>query len=118
MWDGTDVEKKVGENVASKETGFADLVVAKAHDAEDDGENRETTELDRFTTDGIASGDRDPVTRNGTSTDQDQVAGSDVEQSFVGVGAFAIANGLKNSGVVETDTVERNIEEEPGTGSA
>lgn len=116
MWGVTHVEEEVGEDVARKETAFADLVVAKAHDAEDDGENRETAELDRFTTDGIASSDRDPVTGNGTGTDQDQVARSNVEESFVGVGTLAIANGCKNRSVIETNTVESDIEEEPGTG--
>lgn len=90
-------------------------MVSESHDAEEDGEDDETHELNGLATDRVHKGDSDPVARNGTSADQNDVSNSNVIEEIVGILLSRITNGLKDCGVVEAHTVEGDIEEEPGT---
>ena len=111
----TKVEEELGEDVASKETVRANLVVTETHDAEDDGEQDETHELDGLATDGVDKRNSDPVTGDGTSTDDDDVTNGSAVENLVHVGATAVANSGENDRAVETETVVGNVEEEPRT---
>jgi hypothetical protein len=66
----------------------------EAHDAEHDGQNDETAELNGFTTDSVDSSDSDPVTGDGTSTDQDQVANGDSVEDLVDARSVSVTNCL------------------------
>jgi hypothetical protein len=52
---GAEVEEELGEDETGQETGGSDLVVAEAHDTEEDGEDDEAHELNRFPPDGVNS---------------------------------------------------------------
>jgi hypothetical protein len=91
--------------------------LTETHDAEHDRQNDEATELNRLAANGVDSSDSNPVARDGTSANQDQVADGDVVQDFVDAITLGITDGLQNCCVVETDTVESNVKEEPRAGS-
>ena len=132
---GAEVEEELSDNVASEETLFSDLVVScemvrsllfdigrieqltETHDTEHDGQNDETTELNRLAADSINGCNGDPVTGDSASADQDQVTDRDVIEDLVNGVTLGVADLLQNGGVVETDTVESDIEEEPGASS-
>lgn len=50
---GAEVEEELSEDVAGEDTLVADLVVTKTHEAEKEGEHRETHDLNRLAADGI-----------------------------------------------------------------
>lgn len=111
---GAEVEEELGEHEAGEEAGGADRVVAEAHDAEEDGQKGEAHQLDWLAADGVAEGDCDPVTGNGTGADKDDVADGDVVVIVIDVdGIRTEANRSQDSRVVETNTVESNVQEEP-----
>lgn len=114
----TEVEEELGQDVESEQALLADLVVGETDDAEEDGEERETHQLNGLAANGINGGNRDPVTGDGTGADEDEVTNGGVEEVLVHVlgVARAVANLGQNNRVVETETVEGNIQEEPGTG--
>lgn len=105
----SEVEEELGDNVKSKECTSRKFVVCEAHDAEDDGENDEATNLDGFATNGIDESNSNPVSWNSTGADDDQVTDGDVVQDMVDVGSSSIADLLQDDGVVEGDTIERHI---------
>lgn len=110
---GAEVEEELAENVDSKLAVSTNNIVTETEDAEEDGEKSETHELDRLATDGVDKGNSDPVTGDGTSADDDQVTDSSVVVGLVHIGTTSVTDGSKNDRVVERDTVESNIEEEP-----
>ena len=60
-------------------------MVSETHDAEEDGKNGESHQLNRLATNGIHQSDGDPVTWNGASADNNQVANCGVVENFVDV---------------------------------
>lgn len=115
---GAEIEEELGQDVAGEEAARANLVVGETHDAEEDGEDDEAYKLDWLTADGVDECDGHPVTWNGTSANQDDVTNSNVVEELVGVGALAVADSLEDGRVVETNTVESNVEQEPGGSSS
>lgn len=111
---GAEVEEELGEDVDGKLGVGADVVVCEAEDDEEDGENDETHELDRLATNGVNSGDSDPVAGHGTSKNDDDVADGSLVEHLVDVATTAEADGREDDGVVERETVVSDIEEEPG----
>ena len=87
--------------------------LTEAHDAEHDCQNDKSTELNWFAANSIDSCDRDPVTRDSTSANEDQVTDGDVVEDLVDAVALGVTNRLQDSCVIETDTVESNVKEEP-----
>jgi hypothetical protein len=110
---GAEVEEELAENVETKLAARANDIVTETEDAEEDGEESETHELDGLATNGINESDSNPVTGDGTSADNDQVTDSGVVVDLVHVLATGVTDGLEDNSVVERDTVEGNIEEEP-----
>ena len=111
---GPEVEEELRDDEAGEQAGGADRVVAEAHDAEEDGQQGEAHELDWLAADGIAEGNGDPVAGDGTCADKDDVADCDVHVVVVDVdGVGAEANGGEDGRVVQTNTVEGDIQEEP-----
>lgn len=111
---GTEVEEELAENVESKLAVSSNDVVTETENAEEDGEQSETHKLDRLAANGVNKGNSDPVTGDGTSADDDQVTDSGVVVSLVHVGTTTVADSRENDRVVERDTIESDIEEEPG----
>lgn len=79
------VEEELSEDKESEKTTGAKLVVGEAKHTEDDCENDETTNLNWLTSNGVAEGDSNPVTRNGSCANNDQVTDSGVVKNFVNV---------------------------------
>lgn len=57
------VEEKLGDDVESEKGASAEFVVCETHDAEDDGQNDEATDLDGLATNGINESHGEPITR-------------------------------------------------------
>lgn len=116
---GAKVEEELSNDVDGEEAVGGKLVVSKAHDNEEDGEDDETSHLDRLAAESINGGNRDPVARDGTSQDDDDVADSGVVEKLVDVLDVArrgrVADSLKNGTVVQGQTVESDIKTEPRT---
>ena len=110
---GAEVEEKLAENVETEFAARANDIVSETEDAEEDGEEGEAHELDGLATDGVNQSDGDPVTGDGTGTDDDQVTDSVVVVNFVHVVTTGVANSSEDDSVVQRDTVESDIEEEP-----
>ena len=106
---GAKIEEKLSQDIQGQETALIQVVVGETNDNEDDGEEDEAHQLNWLTADGIDSGNGDPVTWDGASADDDQVADSSVVQHFPHGVTFGVADGLENDGVIETETVESNI---------
>jgi len=88
-------------------------VVCEADDAEEDREDGETHELDGLAANRVDQGYRHPVTRDCTGADDDQVTDGLIVEDVVHVAAASVADSGEDDGVVESETVESNIEEEP-----
>ena len=69
------------------------MVVGETDDDEDDGQEDEAHQLDWFTTNGIDSGDSDPIAGNGTGTDNDETADSVAIEDFVDIVTFGKPDG-------------------------
>lgn len=111
---GSEVEEELRKNETGEETPLADRIVAETHDAEEYCQQNETHELNWLATDSITESHGNPVTWNGTSTDQNNVTSGDVPVVVVHIGGVrAETDSSQNCRVVEADTVESNIQEEP-----
>jgi len=110
---GSKVEEELDDNVKTELTVGRDLVEGETPDDEKNGQDDESYELNWFASDGVNSGDGEPVTRNGTSTDDNAVTGSDLEELVVDVSGAGKSDSLKDSRLVKTETIESNIKEEP-----
>lgn len=110
---GAEVEEELSDDVAGEQAIFADRMIAEAHDAEQNGQDDEAAHLDWLATNSIHSGCGDPVTRYCACTDEDEIADGDVVEDAVNTVAFGISDRLKDRCVVETDTIESHVKEEP-----
>ena len=111
------VEEKLGNDVECKEAVGAQLAVGETDNAEEDGEHDEAHQLNGLPSDGVHGSHGYPIPRNGSSTDNDDVTDSAAIEDVVGrLGTSGrVANGGENDSVVETETIESDIEEEPRT---
>ena len=74
--------------------------------------------MDWLATERVDCSDRDPVTGDGTSTHENKVTDGNVVEDLVNAVALGVTDGCQDGSVVETDTVESNVEEEPGASSS
>lgn len=111
----TKVEEELGDNVDSKEAVGAQLVVGETHNNEEDGQDSEATKLDGLTAQSINGSNGNPVSRDGTSEDNDNVTNSGVVQVLVDGGGVLgrVANDVQDGTVVEGETIKGDIEAEP-----
>lgn len=112
---GAEVEEKLREHIDGQQTVLSELVVSEAHDDEENSENSKASKLNGLTADGVNSGDGNPVARDGTGHDDDEISDGCVVQIFVDVLVVArrVSNSLQNGGIVQGQTIVSNIEEEP-----
>jgi hypothetical protein len=66
--------------------------------------------LKGFATNSIDGCNSEPVSRDSTGADEDGVTGSDVVELEVKVVSASVSDSLEDSGRVQTETVESNIE--------
>lgn len=80
------------------------MVVGKAHDDKENGQDDKASHLDGLATESVDCGDRYPVAGDGTGQYDDQVAHGSVVQKLVdagdGLGVCSVANGFENNSVV------------------
>lgn len=105
--------------------GRLHLVVGEAHADENGSEKTEAHELDGTTSPRVDQGNGEVVTGEETAERENNVTDSSVVKGLVhvdlgrlvGVLVGAKADGGKDLGRVETETVESNVKGEPGVGS-
>jgi hypothetical protein len=81
----SEVEEELAKNVESKKTVWWEFLPSKSDNTEEDSEDEETTELDGLTSNSIDSSNSDPVTRNGTSNDENNVTNCVLVENFINV---------------------------------
>ena len=118
---GTEVLEEVGQAVEEHEglgggSGGNELVVAEAHDTEENCEDDEAHELDGLAAPGVDEEEGSPVAGNETGDDDDEVTDGDVPEVLVdgsGTGERLVGgtetDGVEDDGVVETETVEGDL---------
>lgn len=82
---------------------------------EENSKNEEAAKLDSLAAKGINSSDGDPVARDSTSKDDNDVADSGVVQELVDVVGIlgGVSDDLENGTVVQTETIKGHIKTEP-----
>lgn len=104
-------EDKEGDRVV------LDGMVGESEDAEEDAGHDETDDLDADTAEALDGEDGDPVTGDGTEEDDDDLADGGVPAGGPVVTLdTGKVDGRQDEGVVQTNTIEGNIESEPGHG--
>lgn len=81
---GAKVEEELRQDVHGQQAVLTQLVVAEAHDDEEDGEDGETHQLNRLAADGVHRRHGHPVAWDRTSQDDDEVADGGVVEVLVG----------------------------------
>ena len=106
--EGEDI-REACELAANAETGVV---------AGDDGEHKrsddEATNLNWLTADDFDESNGEEVSRDVSGSGDDQVTESSDEEGVVFVAALGKANETQEDGLVQVDTVEGHINEEPG----
>ena len=107
----TEIEKELAEYIERQQASsmIQELFVSEADYGEQDSQHSEAHELNWLASNGVHEGNSDPVARNCTSTDKDQITHSGVVEDFVHSVAFRIAYGTKNDRVIETKAVECDL---------
>lgn len=108
----TEIEEELAENVKRQETASVvqESVVGESDRSKDNCKHGETHELDGLASNGVHCGNSNPVTRDCSSTDKNQVTHSRVVEDLVHAVTFRVANGSENDRVVKTETVESNLD--------
>jgi hypothetical protein len=106
---GTPVEEKLDEDVDGQHAVGLDVIVGESPDDEQNGQEDEADELQGLAADCVNGSNREPVTRDGSSADEDAVTSSKVEKFVVDGSTATVADGLKDSGGIQTKTVESDI---------
>lgn len=99
---------------------------ARGKSLTDDGEHREAHKLNLLASDGVDEGERRPVARDQATSGDDHVADAGVVQLLPDFEASGRAGGrraseadrVEDDGRVESETVEGDVEGEPGPGAA
>jgi hypothetical protein len=85
-----------------------EMLIGETPDDEEDGKADESHQLDRLTSDSVDSGNSHPVTWDGTSANENAVTSGQVKENLIDIWSSTVANSGKDSGGVETKTVELN----------
>lgn len=111
----TKVEEELGNDIDGKEAVGAQLVVGETHNDEENGQDSEATKLNGLTAQSINGSNRNPVSRDGTSEDNDDVTNSSVVQVLVDVADVLgrVANDVQDGTVVQRETIKGDIKAEP-----
>ncbi|EEQ40781.1 conserved hypothetical protein [Clavispora lusitaniae ATCC 42720] len=113
----TEVSEELRQNVQGQLTVVTKLLVGETKDNENDSQDDETTQSNWLSADGINGSNGEPVTRQRTGTNQNQVTNSSVVQTLVDVLGRGVTDSLQDNSSVQTQTVVGNIQKEPGTSS-
>ena len=71
--------------------------ISKSNDDEEDGQHRKSHELDGFAAECVHGKNGDPISRDGASTDKDEIADSRVIKDLVDVCTLSVAYGTQDS---------------------
>lgn len=114
---GSKVLEKVGKDVEGKFPLDWDHIVTESEDTEDDGQHHESHELDRLSSDNVERCDGEPIPGNETGAREDDVTDTLIVESVVDklVWRGSVTDSSEDDGRVETETVEGDVEYEPGS---
>lgn len=106
---GSEVKEELRDHIQPQKTIVRVLqrVIGESNDNEESSQHDETHQLDRLATNPVHRRNSHPVARDGSSTDEDQVAHSVVVEVLVDGRTTGVADRSQNNGVVQTKTVER-----------
>lgn len=107
---GTPIEEKLNENVDGQHTVGANVLVGEAPDDEQNSEEDEADQLKGLAAHCVDGGNCEPVTRDGTSADENAVTGGKIEELAVDGSTAAVADCLENGSGVQAKTIEGDIE--------
>lgn len=115
---GSEVEEELGQGEDGDEEGDdgLELVEGEREDQEEDGQHGETHELDLLAAHLLDEEDGEPVTGNETEEGDSQVAEGSSPEVIIDLTVADETHGVQDVGLVERDTIESNIEQEPGRG--
>lgn len=116
---------QVGQAVEEEEglgssDGRGDLVVSESHNDEDDGEHRETEQLNGLSAHEVDGRDGRPESRDESTDGEDEVTDTGVVEGLprlelggrAGRGGSSVTGSVQDDGRVETETVESDVEPE------
>lgn len=108
----TEIEEELAEYIECQQgpSMIQELLISEANHGKKDSQHGEAHELNWLASNGVHESNSDPVARNCTSTDKDQVAHSGVVEDFVHGVAFRVTYGAKDDGVIETEAVESDLQ--------
>jgi hypothetical protein len=106
---GAPVEEKLNEDVDAQHAVGAEVLEGESPDDEQDGQEDEANELQGLAADSVKGSDREPVTRDGTSADENAVTGSKVKELMVDGKTVSVTDGLEDSGGIQAKTVKRDV---------
>lgn len=114
---GAEIEEELGDNDKTKSSAGTERRCT-SQDTEHEGGDQEATNLNGLAAKELDEGDREEVAGHVTSDGNDQVTLSVVEEVLVWGLAGSVADGGQNDGLVQVDTVESNVDQEPRESTA
>jgi hypothetical protein len=114
---GAKVEEELSNDDEGEATSGANLVVGTSEDTEHEGSDKEALNLDPFTAEKLNEGNGKEVSRNVTGNGNNQVTFGVLEKVLVRVLSGSVSDIGKNDRLIQVDSVESNIDQEPGHGA-
>ena len=116
---GSEVEEELQEDEEGEDLVGVGLVVVElsTQDSKEESVHSESHQLNGLSSNDVDEGNGEEVTGQETSDSDDQVSGSSLHQLSVCGRAGGESNGAENGRLVQVDTVEGNIDQEPAHGS-
>jgi hypothetical protein len=115
----TKVEEELQEREACNKRSLSDGVDFTSHDGEEEGGHEETAELEPLAADDIDREERDVVAWQETEGSDDDVTRGESKELTPDILTLSRITDLsKHDGLIQVDTVERNIDEEPAESRA
>ena len=115
---GPEVEEELCNDDAGKAAAGGEARTAAGEDAEHQGRDEEALDLNPLAAEQLDEGDGDEVARDVAGNGDDEVALCVLEEVLIGRFAGRVAYVGENDGLVEIDSVEGDVDEEPGEGAS
>jgi hypothetical protein len=109
----TEVEEELDEDVKPEFVVTSKILEIETPYDEENGEDDETSKLNGLTSNGINGCHCRPVPGNSSSRDENAISSSEVVKDLIHSWSSTISNRGENSGTIQTEAIEGNIEEEP-----
>lgn len=111
---GSEVVEELSKSEADKLAGSWHMCEVSSEDGKEESSNEETTNLDWLTSENLDESDSEEVSWNITGDGDDEVSDGVLHQLLVLVLSGGETNGGQDDRLVKIDTIEGNIDQEPG----